>query len=593
MSYLKYFLLCSLFLLVACEAKQSVDPVELPKLSADIVLTNAKVYSLNWPEPDLNGRPDQAAPFRDNQWTPDAQAVVMKAGKIQYVGDNDHALSFADEKSQIVDLAGAAVIPGLVDSHVHIAELGEMLHRVNLTDVASPAEAIVKIQEFVADNPSVDGEEEWIIGQGWDEGAWANNYPDRHLLDSLFPDRPVYLRSLHGFAVWVNSKALELAGVDQDSQAPVGGEIVRDETGQPTGILLNRATTLIADRVPKPSVEKFSAYIKSGMQQMARDGFVAVHEAGAESLHIEALKLLQSRDELPIRMYAMLSARDSELSTQWMSKGPFTDPKGYLDIRSVKAYYDGALGSRGARLLEDYSDLPGHRGVSGEGYGFDPEIVDKLIASGFQVGIHAIGDAGNREVLDYFSEIEKRIPESAELRHRIEHAQVIEASDFERLKQLKLVASMEPPHAVEDKTWAEDRLGAERIKGAYAWRTLRQSGVPLTFNSDLPGSDHNIFYGLHAAVTRRDKNSEPEGGWYPEQNVSIEEAVRAYTNWAAYSAFREAQTGILKEGFWADISVLDIDPFELSSDNPSKLLEGTVLMTIVNGQIVYQEGVDR
>jgi predicted amidohydrolase YtcJ len=215
------------------------------------------------------------------------------------------------------------------------------------------------------------------------------------MLDTAFGDRPVYLRSLHGFAVWANTKALQLAGIDKTTQAPVGGEILRDSDGEATGILLNRATTLLAEAVPKPSLEQFASYIKGGMQQMAEDGFVAVHEAGAETQHIQALQYLDQKGQLPIRMYAMLSARDSALSETWISTGPVVDPDGFLDIRSVKAYYDGALGSRGARLLEDYSDLAGHRGVSGDGYGFDAKIVDRLIGAGFQVGIHAIGDAGN------------------------------------------------------------------------------------------------------------------------------------------------------------------------------------------------------
>jgi predicted amidohydrolase YtcJ len=285
----------------------------------------------------------------------------------------------------------------------------------------------------------------------------------------------------------------------------------------------------------------------------------------------------------------MLSARDKELAKDWQQKGPFIDPTGFLDIRSVKAYYDGALGSRGARLLKDYSDQPGHRGVSGEGYGFDANVVDGLISSGFQVGIHAIGDAGNREVLDYFESAQKKYRNSTSLRHRIEHAQVIANNDFKRFKRLNIIASMEPPHAVEDKTWAEDRLGPDRIKGAYAWRTLRKEGVDLTFNSDLPGSDHSIFYALHAAVTRRDKQARPVKGWYPEQSVRIEEAIRAYTNWAAYAAFREKQTGVLKPGFWADLTIMDIDPFMLAKTSPEMILNGKILMTIVDGELLYND----
>ena len=552
---------------------------------ADTILFNGNVYTLNWGEPDLQGNPAVDAPFANNSWQADARAVAIKDGTLLFLGSTESVQKYIGPNSKVINLQGATVLPGLVDSHVHIAELGEILQRANLSNVESPQAAIELLEGYAKDLPAG----EWLIGQGWDEGAWADNYPNRLMLDKAFPDNPVYLRSLHGFAVWVNSMALELVAIDQHSKAPVGGEILRDKDGLPNGILLNRATALIAERLPKPTTEVFANYIHGGMQQMAKDGFVAVHEAGAESLHIEALQQLQTQGDLPIRMYAMLSARDAELANAWQKRGPLVDPSGFLDIRSVKAYYDGALGSRGARLLADYSDRPGHRGVSGDGYGFDAKLVDKLIGSGFQVGIHAIGDAGNREVLEFFSSAEKKHAGSVNLRHRVEHAQVIHADDFAKLKQLSLIASMEPPHAVEDKTWAEDRLGSERIRGAYAWRTLREHQVPLTFNSDLPGSDHNIFYALHAAVTRRDKQSEPTEGWYAEQAVSIEEAIRAYTSWAAYAAFREHQTGVLKQGNWADLSVIDIDPFKLAVDKPSGLLAGKVLMTIVNGEIVHRD----
>jgi predicted amidohydrolase YtcJ len=553
--------------------------------AADVILINANIYSLNWGEPGLDGAPAADAPFKNGQWHADADAIAIRDGEILHVGSKAEAHDFHGDETEIVDIDGATVIPGLVDSHVHIAVLGEILQRVNLADVATPQAAIKKLQIEIGD---IDAGE-WIIGQGWDEGAWANSYPNRQMLDRVFPNNPVYLRSLHGFAVWVNSEALALAGVNKQSAVPVGGEIIRDDAGDPTGILLNRATTLVAEIVPKPNVKQFAAYIKAGMKQMAKDGFVSVHEAGAETLHINALQHLQANDGLPIRMYAMLSARDQELAETWMRKGPLIDPKGFLDVRSVKAYYDGALGSRGARLLEDYSDQPGHRGVSGDGYGFDGKIVDKLISAGFQVGIHAIGDAGNREVIEYFDTALSLPGAGNALRHRVEHAQVLHADDFSRFKALGLIASMEPPHAVEDKPWAEQRLGSERIKGAYAWRKLRLLDVPLTFNSDLPGSDHTIFYGLHAAVTRRDKQLNPQGGWYPDQVVSIEEAIRAYTNWAAYAAFREHQTGVLKKGYWADLTVMNIDPFELAGSKPAELLNGQIVLTMINGKIVYSD----
>jgi len=321
---------------------------------------------------------------------------------------------------------------------------------------------------------------------------------------------------------------------------------------------------------------------------MAEDGYVTVHEAGIHSMGMSILEELEAADELPIRVYAMLSLRDEDLIRKWIAKGPDKDNDSMLVTRTVKAYYDGALGSRGARLLYDYSDKPGHRGISGDGYGFNQALNAEAMKAGFQVGIHAIGDAGNREVLDILEGVFNEDPTTAKNRHRIEHAQVMHPDDLPRLGELGIIGSMEPSHAVEDKTWAEERLGAERVLGAYAWRTLRETNARLTFNSDNPGSDHNIFYGMHAAITRRDKNQEPEGGWYADQVMSSDETIRGYTIWSAYASFREDETGIIEKGRWADLTVMDIDPFILADESPGDILNGRILLTIVNGKIIYE-----
>jgi hypothetical protein len=284
----------------------------------------------------------------------------------------------------------------------------------------------------------------------------------------------------------------------------------------------------------------------------------------------------------------MLSLRDEDLVRRWIAKGPDRDTDSMLVTRSVKAYYDGALGSRGARLLHDYADQPGHRGVSGDDYGFNEELTEEAMQNGFQVAIHAIGDAGNRASLDILQRVFSKYPETATNRHRIEHAQVVHPDDIPRFGELGIIASMEPPHAMEDKAWAEQRLGPERILGAYAWRSLREANASLTFNSDNPGSDHDIFYGLHSAITRQDKEHQPEGGWFAQQAVNVDEAVRAYTSWSAYAGFREDDTGILAPGRWADITVIDLDPFVLAGEDPGAILDGRILMTVVAGEIVYE-----
>jgi predicted amidohydrolase YtcJ len=552
--------------------------------AADLILTNARVYTLDWPDPRLDGGSSAAAPYRDG-WQPDAEAVVISDGKIQFVGSHRDAAQWRGEHTQAIDLKGATIIPGLVDAHTHVFELGQMLTRVNLTDVSTEAEAVAIIAERARTVPKG----EWILGQGWDEGSWADHYPDKELLSKAVPDHPVFMRSLHGFAGWANQAALDRTGINSDTQVPDGGEMRLDERGDPNGLFLNRAVPLLDAAVPPLTDDQLRTNVLAGLQQMAADGYVTVHEAGVQADQMRVLRQLEDSDELPIRVYAMLSVREEALALEWLQRGPDTDADSMLVTRSVKAFYDGALGSRGAKLLADYSDMPGHRGVSGDEYGFDQQLTARLMAAGFQVGVHAIGDAGNRETLEFIEQVQEQYPAARSGRHRIEHAQVIHPVDLPLFSQLHVIASMQPPHAVEDKAWAEQRLGSERIHSAYSWRSLREEGVVMVFSADNPGSDHNIFYGLHAAVTRRDKQLEPHGGWYPDEALTMDEALRAYTRWSAFAGFREKYTGIIENGRWADLTVLDIDPFVLSETNPGAILDGQVLMTVVNGKLVYRQ----
>ncbi len=574
-------LAASIILCAAC-APDPAPPSEAD--DADLILTNARVYTLDWGEPGADGTFAPDAPRSATGWHPDAEAVATKNGEIVFVGDTADALAFQGETTRVVDLAGATVIPGLVDSHTHVFELGAKLDAVDLTDVATEEEAVALLAERAKSVPAG----EWILGAGWDEGAWANHYPDKVLLSEAVPNHPVFLDSLHGFAAWANQAALDAGGITADSEVPVGGEMRLGNDGQPNGLFLNRATTMLDAIVPAPSQETLIRQLLIGLNQMAADGYVAVHNAGLDARAMSILEQLEEEDRLPIRVYAMLSLRDADLIRKWIEKGPDTDNDSMLVTRAVKAYYDGALGSRGARLLYDYEDKPGHRGISGDGYGFDQALNVEAMKAGFQVAIHAIGDAGNREALDILEGVFREDPSTRNNRHRIEHAQVMHPDDIPRLGQLGIIASMEPPHAMEDKGWAEARLGPERILGAYAWRSLRESGADITFNADNPGSDHSIFYGLHSAITRQDKNMAPEGGWYPEQRLSSDESIRAYTIWSAYASFREDDTGIIDAGRWADLTVMDIDPFVLADESPSDILKGRILMTIVNGNVVYE-----
>ena len=564
-----------------CSSKDS-KPESKPV--ADLILTNGKVYSYTWDDPGPDGSPAADAPLQDGQWQPDAAAVAVKDGRILFVGSNEAVAVYQGQGTRVIDVNGATVLPGFVDSHAHVEGIGANLERVDLTAAQTEAEAV----DLMLAQAQTVPEGSWVIGRGWDEGAWADRYPDKTLVTEKLPHHPAVMNGLHGFAAWGNQMALDRAGITAETKSPVGGEIVVDEKGNPTGLLMNNAADLLNDAVPAPDQTQIEARMLAGLEEMARSGYVAVHLAGVKSPSMAALKSLARQNRLKLRVYAMISAADRPLMEEYLEAGPFRSEDGMLMVRSVKAYYDGALGSRGARLLQDYSDKPGYRGVSGADYGFDQELVARLVVAGFQTAIHAIGDAGNRETLDFFETVSKQFPESLNLRHRIEHAQVVHPDDFQRFAQLKVIASMEPPHAVEDKTWAEDRLGPERIKGAYAWRTFRQKGVGIVFNSDLTGSDHNIFYGLHAAITRRDKQLLPPQGWYPEQALTAEEAIRAYTIWGARASFLEEETGTLAVGKEADLTVISIDPHNLDLANAGSLLQGQVVYTVVGGTLIYE-----
>jgi predicted amidohydrolase YtcJ len=570
-----------LTLMAGCADKSSdADRSE----AANLILTNAQVYTLSWDEPGPDGSVMPTAPYDESGWHPDAEAIAIRGKEILFVGSNADAMAFEGESSRVVDLAGATVIPGLVDSHTHVFGLGALLDQVNLIGIDTEEEAVALIVEQAKSVPKG----EWIVGRGWDEGDWANRYPDKALLTTAVPDHPVFMDSLHGFAGWANQAALDAAGISAESEVPVGGEMRLGSDGEPNGLFLNQGVGMLSDAVPEPSREILTKQLLLGLNQMAADGYTAVHDAGLDSNAMSILEELEAAGRLPIRVYAMLSLRDEDLIRKWIAKGPDRDTDSMLVTRTVKAYYDAALGSRGARLLYDYSDMPGHRGISGDGYGFNQALNAEVMKAGFQIAIHAIGDAGNREAIDILEKVIKEDPSTAANRHRIEHAQVISPEDIVRLAPLGLIASMEPPHAMEDKTWAEQRLGPERVLGAYAWRSLREAGARLTFNSDNPGSDHSIFYGLHSAITRQDKNQQPEGGWYAEQKMTADEAVRGYTQWSAYASFREADAGTIEAGRSADITVMTVDPFMLADQRPGDILNGQIAMTIVNGEVVYE-----
>jgi predicted amidohydrolase YtcJ len=553
---------------------------------ADLILTNARVYTLAWSEPTREGEAAPDAPFDGERWTPDAEAVALKDGLILAVGSAEEVDAFRGNSTDVRNLDGAVVVPGLIESHGHYEELGELAEEVDLVGVSTEEDLVARVMERA--ESTVEGE--WIVGGGWDEGEWADHLPTNYRLNQLLPKTPVVLKGLRGFGVFGNQAALDAAGIGPDTPSPSGGEILKDENGKLTGVLLNRAVPLLREAIPERSLEQRKRVILHGLNEILEAGYVMGHHAGVFPDYVEAYEALAAEDALPIRMEVMLSTREPgrELLEEWIQRGPTQDPNAFLQVRSVKAYYDASLGSRGAKMIGGYTDLPTETGEAGASYGFIEELVALSIGAGFQAVIHAIGDGGNRDVLDFYERTFQDQPESQDLRHRIEHAQVVHPDDFARFAEMDIVASMQPPHAVEDSPWAEDRLGPERIVGAYAWRTMRRHGVHLLFNSDLSGSDFDIFYGLHSAITRTSKDLQPSGGWYPDQRMTPEEALRGYTVWAAFASSREQLTGTIEVGKWGDLSVLSLDPLNVGTSNPHALLEGEALMAIVAGEIAFE-----
>lgn len=585
----KFLVLSCFVALAGCSGESSTTPsvVTEPALSADLILENGRLYSMSWSEPSTEGNPAADAPYADGAWSPDAQAIAIKDGVILAVGTTSEMSEFKGSNTEVVDVNGASIMPGFVDTHTHIEELGATLDDVDLKGVQTEEEAVERVVNHIAANAIPAGQ--WIVARGWDEGQWADRFPTHALLSARVSNNPVLMDGMNGFGAWGNQLAMAAAGITAATQDPVGGEILRDTSGAPTGAVRNRGVALYREAVPPLSMARLENRLSNGLRIMQDSGFTAVHHAGVNTDLMAAYESLAAKDLLPIRVNAMISGRDKALMLQWITRGPTRFPGNKLFVQSVKGYYDGSLGARGAKLLEEYSDRPGHFGVSGEEYGFFTDEISAMLLTGFQVNIHAIGDGGNREVLQLFRDNYAINPAMQKLRNRIEHAQVVHPDDFAVYDELDIIAAVQPPFVAEDKVWTVDRIGLDRAEGAYAWRTFRRHNVPLVFGSDLMGYDWSIFYGLHSAITRQSTDSQPPGGWFPEEKLTAEETIRGYTVNASYANFTENETGMLKEGMWADITVLDQDVFATVAQDPARLLDGKVLMTIVGGDVVYRQ----
>jgi len=503
--------------------------------------------------------------------------LVFENGKILATGAN---LQQRFQAAKQVDGKGKTLLPGITDGHGHFIGLGFNLLNVDVRDVTSARATAAKVAEYAKTNPNLN----WIKGRGWNQVLWqGKQFPNAKDLDEVINDRPVVLDRVDGHAIWVNSKAMELAGIDGNTLAPKGGEIVKDEYGNPTGIFIDNAENLIKSKIPQPTKQETQAAYNKVSEHLLKLGITSMHDAGIshDDYHLFIDQVAQGNAK--VRIYGMLSAADPHLDTM-LERGYISDNKDMLSIRSVKIYGDGALGSRGAALLKPYSDDPHNSGLLVTQPKELRQLYQQILAHKFQINIHAIGDRANRLALDEFEFAFKTQPYSKKLRHRVEHAQVINVNDIPRFKQLGILPSMQPTHATSDKNMAEDRVGKERLKGAYAWQSFVKQGSKVIAGSDFPVELANPFYGLHAAVTRQDRNNQPESGWLKHEALDIKQAFKAFTIDAAYGAHQEKTLGGLEPGKWADFILVDRDIFEI---NPQELWKTQVLETWVAGKQIY------
>ncbi|RZV38488.1 MAG: amidohydrolase [Chromatiales bacterium] len=501
--------------------------------------------------------------------------VIDDAGRVVATGENGLLDDYAD--AERIDGQGRSLLPGLIDAHAHVAGLGFLKTSLDLTGTPSVEDAVAAIRQYAADKPTV----RWITGRGWNQVLWpVQAFPTAAQIDAVVADRPVWLRRIDGHAGWANSKALALAGIDDDTPDPVGGKILRDNNGHATGVLIDRAMDLVSAQVPQPNKAESRAAIKAAVDTLLAEGITGVHDAGINIANAEIYMSMADDGELGLRIYAMTGGAGEVLDA--IGKPIHAYGNDHLEIASVKLYTDGALGSRGAAMIEPYSDDPENRGLPFWTQEELNAMVEKANGMGFQVGIHAIGDLGNRMALDAFARAQDGKP--SPLRNRIEHSQIVTLDDIPRFAELGIVASMQATHATSDKNMAEDRVGPDRILGGYAWRRMLDAGVVLANGSDFPVELSNPFHGLYASVTRQGRDGEPDGGWYADQALTRAEALHSFTLASAHAARQDDRLGSLEPGKWADFIIIDRDYFTIPA---AEIDDIVVLETWVGGEQAY------
>jgi predicted amidohydrolase YtcJ len=535
--------------------------------SADMVLLNGNIYTVDAARPTASG-------------------MAVRAGRVLFVGSDADTRKLAKGSTKVIDLQGATVVPGIIDAHAHLLGLGNLLRRVNLAGSASYDEVIARVKAWAKDvTPG-----EWILGRGWDQTRWpGREFPTHEALSRAFPNNPVVLDRVDGHAILANAKAMELAGVTAATTDPAGGRIIRLASGSPSGVFVDNAENLVGRAIPASTRADTRKAILAAIAEANRWGLTGIHDAGASAETIDIYEELAKAGNYNLRNYVMLSDPGGPALpgrvNPYLRRGPQSAVyDGHLWIRAIKLYADGALGSRGAALLAPYTDEPANSGLLVSTPDHIRATAAASLRAGFQVNIHAIGDRGNRIALDAVEWALGLVPR-ANHRFRIEHAQVISPEDIPRFAKLGVIPSMQPTHQTSDMGWAEARVGPQRIRGAYAWRSLLNTGVVIPSGTDFPVEEVNPLLTFHAAVTRQDPGNLPPGGWYPDQKMTREEALQSMTIWPAYAGFQESVLGSLAPGKYADFVVLDRDIMRIPD---TEILGTRVVSTWIGGKRVYE-----
>lgn len=563
-----YFFTISILLLAACSNPQ--------KQSATLLIHGGPIYTV-----------DSAQTM--------VEAVATSGNTILFAGTLAEAEQFKTEQTQVIDLKGKTMTPGLIEGHGHFMGLGYNELNLDLMGTTSYQEIV----DAVAEEVKKVAPGEWITGRGWHQSKWdvmpadtVHGFQTHYKLSQVSPDNPVYLRHASGHAGFANAKAMEIAGLEILSKDGInkfeveGGEVMRDQLGRPTGIFNERAMTLITQHIPETTPEKNAKAFELAVAACHRNGITGFHDAGIGKETIELYESMKTADKMKIRMYAMLTGWDKDLLKEWYAKGPMVDPDNLVTIRSVKLNCDGALGSRGAWLLESYTDRPGHFGHETLPMEFVKETALNGLRKGFQICSHAIGDRANQEILDRYEAAFTELPNlTSDHRFRIEHAQHLHPDDIPRFAELGVIPAMQAVHMSSDRPWAIDRLGEKRIKeGAYMWQALLKSGIPIVNGTDVPVEPLNPIASFYASVSRKTLKGTPEGGYEPDQKMTREQALKSYTLDAAYGAFEEDIKGSISVGKLADFTIYNQDIMEVPEQ---ELLKTEIAMTIFDGKVVY------